>query len=109
MHQIENLIHLGKNEGMFTFERYLNEYLMFHGNLTPPVKIFQPSLERTEEIVYHSPVMGDSSKLPRQISKDKKKISSSVLPSTVKDQAEPFSPTGKSLKAFIEELDKKFK
>jgi pilus retraction protein PilT len=107
LHQIENVIHLGKNEGMFTFERYLNEYVFFQKNLNPPGKIFQPSQEKTEEIVYASPVMREAGKRTGQTGKDKKTISPS--PSESKDKAERVKPTDKSLKDFIEELDKKFK
>jgi twitching motility protein PilT len=109
LHQIENLIQLGKNEGMFNFDRYLKDYLLAQKNLTPPVKIFQPSLENTEEIVYRSSIMRYARKPSGPVPKEFKQDSDPAVPSKVRGQPAVFSPTGKNLKDFIEELDKKFK
>lgn len=109
LHQIENLIQLGKNEGMFTFDRYLNDYLMYQKGLTPPIKSFQPSLERTEEIVYQSSIMTNSQKPSQRVSRATKEISGPAFPSADEDQPPAFSRNAKTLKDFIEELDRKFK
>lgn len=109
IHQIENILQLGKNEGMFTMDRYLNEYLMAQMRLVPPVKVFQPSLESGEEIVYRSPVMGSLRELPQNEVPERKRSSAPITPSPVDDQPATFSTSDKSLKAFIEELDKQYK
>ncbi|MBI5603607.1 MAG: PilT/PilU family type 4a pilus ATPase [Deltaproteobacteria bacterium] len=109
LHQIENIMQLGKNEGMFTVDRYLNEYLMHQKSLIPPVKIFQPSLESPEEIVYHSPVMNALKEPSNRYTTDKKRPSESPLPASVGEEPSTFSHDGKTLKDFIEELDKKYK
>jgi twitching motility protein PilT len=109
LHQIENIIQMGKNEGMYTFDRYLNEFLFSQKNLTPPIKVFQPSPEVTDEIVYRSPLM-DSTKGPakRQV-KDPKPMSEGDPLSPEDVEPPTFSQNGKTLKDFIEELDKKYK
>jgi twitching motility protein PilT len=117
LHQIENVLQLGKSDGMFTFDRYLSDYLLNLKNPVPPGKSFLPSLEMTDEIVYRSAIMGNFRKSPKKMSKNKEMIAPPTLPSMVGDQSEDqsedqsavFSPTGKSLKDFIVDLDKKFK
>lgn len=109
IHQIENILQLGKNEGMFTMDRYLNDYLMTQMRLVPPVKIFRPSLKSGEEIVYHSPVMDSSPEQPQNEVRERKRSPGPISPSPVDDQPATFSPSEKSLKAFIEELDKQYK
>jgi pilus retraction protein PilT len=109
LHQIENIIQLGKNEGMFNFDRYLNEYLMYQNNLTPPLTIFQPSLEKTEEIEYRSPIMDSSRDALTRYPKGKKRIPEPASPWPESDQVPTFSNDGRSLKDFIEELDKEYK
>jgi len=109
LHQIENIIQLGRNEGMFTFDRYLNEYLLHQKSLTPPVKVFQPSLENGTEIVYRSPVMNPSKQPSKRYPKEKARISEPVPSSLEGDQSPAFIRADQSLKDFIEELDKKYK
>jgi pilus retraction protein PilT len=110
LHQIENIIQLGKNEGMFTFDRYLNDYLLRQKNLIPPIKIFQPSLESSDEKVYRSPLMDFPKEPSRRPAKDLERIPGAG-PVSHKEEDAPstFSQDGKTLKDFIEELDKKFK
>jgi twitching motility protein PilT len=107
LHQIENIIHLGKGEGMFSMDRYLNEFVLVQKKMNPPLKVFQPSTEDGSEIIYRSPlieresVRGWSKGLPRNSEK---------IPSELEEEVTPvFSPSGKSLKDFVEELDKKYK
>jgi pilus retraction protein PilT len=109
LHQIENLIQLGKNEGMFSFDRYLKEYLMIQKNLTPPVKVFQPSLEDPDEIVYISPVLKEPSRPFTSLSEGRPGPSFSSPATPLKGHVERYAAPEKSLKEFIEELDKKFK
>jgi twitching motility protein PilT len=52
--QIENAAHMGKTEGMFTMERYLNEYLNLRDVFANPHQIFMPSEESVPETAYIS-------------------------------------------------------
>jgi len=94
---------------MFNFDRYLNEYLMYQNNLTSPLKIFQPSPEKTEEKEYRSPIMDSSREALKGYPKGKKRIPEPASPSPESDQVPTFSNDGRSLKDLIEELDKEFK
>ncbi|HMK64593.1 MAG TPA: hypothetical protein VK564_02290, partial [Thermodesulfobacteriota bacterium] len=109
LHQIENLVHLGKNEGMFTFERYLNEFIAVQKKLNPPLKIFQPSSEDAADTLYRSALM-ERRKKTRQSPSSSLYHSPEVTPSDSEEEVTPvISPTGKSLKDFVEELDKKYR
>ncbi|MBK7551975.1 MAG: Flp pilus assembly complex ATPase component TadA [Syntrophaceae bacterium] len=55
--QIESAIQMGKNDGMFTTERYAREYLAKVGSFASPQDIFKPSAESSQEEVYHSPLV----------------------------------------------------
>jgi pilus retraction protein PilT len=57
LHQINSVIQMGKNDGMFTAERYLSDYLENCQTFTPYEKTFRPSAETTQDIVYQSPLM----------------------------------------------------
>lgn len=54
---IESAMQMGKNDGMFTAERYVREYLNKTGSFTAPQDIFKPSVESPREDVYHSPLV----------------------------------------------------
>jgi twitching motility protein PilT len=54
LHQIENALHTGKNEGMFTMERYLQEYLATRSSFIHPSQVFKPSEEDVQEGIYDS-------------------------------------------------------
>ena len=56
LHQLNSALQTGKNEGMFTAERYMSEYLENRQNFTPYAQTFRPSAEATQDIVYHSPL-----------------------------------------------------
>jgi twitching motility protein PilT len=58
--QLNSAIQMGKNEGMFTTERYLSEYLESHHSLTPYSQAFRPSAETTQDAIYQSPLTEDS-------------------------------------------------
>ena len=57
--QLNSAIQMGKNEGMFTTERYLSEYLESHHSLTPYSQAFRPSAETTQDAIYQSPLTED--------------------------------------------------
>jgi twitching motility protein PilT len=57
--QLNSAIQMGKNEGMFTTERYLSEYLESHHSLTPYAQAFRPSAETTQDAIYQSPLTED--------------------------------------------------
>lgn len=109
LHQIENIIQLGKSEGMFTKDRYLKDYLSYQRNLYPPVKVFQPSREIEEDIEYHSPLMEDS----RYFSGGQRKNDLSSLEYDSQSFNEEPGPTlsqeNPTLQDFIKKLDKDYK
>jgi twitching motility protein PilT len=57
LHQLQSAIQIGKNEGMFSSERYLSEYLGSREKFTPPMLTFRPSTEIIDDIVYRSPLV----------------------------------------------------
>jgi twitching motility protein PilT len=57
LHQLESAMQVGKVEGMFTAERYLTDYLESRKSFVPPTKIFSPSAELSDEVIYESPLM----------------------------------------------------
>jgi twitching motility protein PilT len=59
LHQLHSAIQIGKNEGMFSSERYLNEYLESREKFTPPILTFRPSTEIADDIVYRSALTED--------------------------------------------------
>jgi twitching motility protein PilT len=109
LHQIENILQVGKAEGLFTKDRYLNEFLMVQKSMNPPLKVFQPSQENDEEIEYHSPIMESSKDIPPLQKKSEGRQSVPNLLSIEEDQLATFNQEGRSLKDFIKELDKEYK
>jgi pilus retraction protein PilT len=57
LYQLESIVQIGKNDGMYNSERYLNEYLAFRQNFTSPLHTFRPSPEQLSDIAYQSPLM----------------------------------------------------
>lgn len=57
LHQLESAIQVGKSDGMYSSERYLNEYLASRQNFTSPLHAFRPSPEQLVDIAYQSPLM----------------------------------------------------
>ena len=108
LHQIENIIQLGKAEGMFTKERYLNEYLLYQKSMNPPGESFQPSQENNGDIDYHSPIMDSSRDLQKQQQKRERRPSEPETPSLEEDPLSTFSQDGRTLQDFIKKLDKEF-
>jgi len=58
--QIASAIQISKAEGMFTPERYMDEYLEGRRNFTPYAQIFRASAEDTTDILYSSPLTSDT-------------------------------------------------
>jgi pilus retraction protein PilT len=56
LNQINSAIQMGKNEGMFTTERYVSEYLNNRSTFTPYVQTFRPSREASKDESYASPL-----------------------------------------------------
>ncbi|MGE5844633.1 MAG: type IV pilus twitching motility protein PilT [Syntrophaceae bacterium] len=65
--QIESAIQMGKNDGMFTAERYIREYLAKVSVYASPQDIFKPSAELSQEEVYHSPLVDGEPAGPRPV------------------------------------------
>ena len=59
LHQLENALHTSKNEGMFTTERYLQEYLNSREQFYNPATFFKPSLATIEDAPFHSSIIFD--------------------------------------------------
>lgn len=57
--QLNSTIQMGKNDGMFTTERYLSEYLESCDCLIPYEQAFRPSKETTQDVIYQSPLTED--------------------------------------------------
>ncbi|MCK9390443.1 MAG: PilT/PilU family type 4a pilus ATPase [Syntrophales bacterium] len=57
--QLNSAIQMGKNEGMFTTERYFSEYLENHSSLISYEKAFRPSKETVQDAIYQSPLTED--------------------------------------------------
>jgi Tfp pilus assembly pilus retraction ATPase PilT len=60
LNQIEGVLQIGKNEGMFSSERYLNDYLKTVKRFTMPSQTFRPSKEVSNDIFYDSPLTLDA-------------------------------------------------
>jgi hypothetical protein len=65
--QLESAIQMGKNDGMFTAERYIREYLSKISSFASPQDIFKPSVESSQEEVYHSPLVDGEPSGPRPV------------------------------------------
>jgi twitching motility protein PilT len=61
LHQLDSVIQVGKNEGMFTNDRYLSDYLEPRQKFNSPMQAFRPSAEKVDDIIYISPLMEDKS------------------------------------------------
>ena len=60
LHQISNIIETSKNEGMFSAERYLRDYLNTRSSFIPIGKTFLPSTELSQSASYKSPLTEDA-------------------------------------------------
>lgn len=83
--QIENAAHMGKNEGLFTMERYLSEYVNMRDSFVNPQQSFKPSEEAVTESAYTSSLIepqspGMETFLPRDGEEDVHKYLSLFKP-----------------------------
>lgn len=60
LHQLNSIVQLSKGEGMFTFERYVEEFLETRKTFVPHARTFRPSFETSKEPFYLSPLTDDS-------------------------------------------------
>lgn len=58
--QIESAMQMGKDGGMMTQEQYRRDYLRQQKNLTPPFRIFRPSLEEVQEPLHASRLLAET-------------------------------------------------
>lgn len=56
LHQLDSTIQLSKNEGMFTTERYFEEYIKNCQTFSPYSPAFKQAQENTSDILYQSPL-----------------------------------------------------
>lgn len=64
LYQIDNSMHTGKSDGMFTEERYLKEYLDMRDKFHNPMVNFKPDKNATSQNVYHKSVIFESTPDP---------------------------------------------
>lgn len=57
LNQIENLIHISKSDGMFSMERYRDEFIEANNLFINPVNSFRPSEELAKEADWHTPLI----------------------------------------------------
>jgi pilus retraction protein PilT len=69
LNQLDSAIQISKNEGMFTSERYFNEYLGGRQTFFPYSQVYRPSKEKTEDILYQSPLTDEKWEAPPPASK----------------------------------------
>lgn len=56
LYQMEGALQTGKNAGMYTMERYIEEFLKVKDQFIPTTQSFRPSVETSQDIIYHSPI-----------------------------------------------------
>jgi pilus retraction protein PilT len=64
LNQINSTIQMSKNEGMFTSERYFDEYLKGRKTFFPYSQIFRPSQEEAQDMLYQSPLTDERGEAP---------------------------------------------
>jgi twitching motility protein PilT len=69
LNQLNSAIQLSKNEGMFTSERYFDDYLASRKTFFPYSQVFRPSQEETEDILYQSPLTDERGEAPPPVSR----------------------------------------
>jgi twitching motility protein PilT len=78
LHQLDNAMHTSKNEGMFTADRYQQEYLNSHKQFYNPAVFFKPSEETIQDTPFHSSIIFDQDF-------GRKSISAALLPNLSKN------------------------
>jgi pilus retraction protein PilT len=64
LNQLNSTIQMSKNEGMFTSERYFDEYLGGRKTFFPYSQVFRPSPEEARDILYQSPLTDERGEAP---------------------------------------------
>ncbi|NPU85785.1 MAG: PilT/PilU family type 4a pilus ATPase [Syntrophaceae bacterium] len=54
LHQIEGFLQTGRGSGMFSADRYMEEFLVTRQKFVSPIEVFRPSEESAQEPMYHS-------------------------------------------------------
>lgn len=54
LHQIEGFLQTGRTSGMYSAERYMEEFLLTRQKFSSPIDVFRPSEEVDQEPMYHS-------------------------------------------------------
>ncbi|PKN35228.1 MAG: twitching motility protein PilT [Deltaproteobacteria bacterium HGW-Deltaproteobacteria-19] len=54
LHQIEGFLQTGRGSGMFSADRYMEEFLLTRQKFASPIDVFRPSEESDQEPMYHS-------------------------------------------------------
>jgi twitching motility protein PilT len=110
LHQLNSTIQLGKNEGMFTAERYRSDYLDVHKGLVPYAQIFKANHEVVPEEFYESPLTEEIYNLPPL---KKRESVSEMEPIVVRSQFKQSEienmltiDEGESLNELLKNLDK---
>jgi pilus retraction protein PilT len=88
--QLENAAHMGKNEGMFTTERYQSEYLNLRDSFFNPHQSFKPSEETVADVFYRS------SLFDRPVQGKETSPASVYLPADSDDEEQPQRPAPKA-------------
>lgn len=66
--QIESTMQTGTQEGLYTAEKYLSDYIQRQARFHPPAENFHPSTEATSELLYRSRLVPDE---PRRRAADR--------------------------------------
>lgn len=66
--QIESAMQTGVQEGLYTMEKYVSDYLQRQTRFLPPSEIFRPSPEASSEILYRPQLLADA---PRRRAEDR--------------------------------------
>jgi len=71
LNQLESIIQIGKNDGMFSAERYQSDFVENHHRFVPPAQTFHPSMETAAEKTYLSPLTNE---IPNVLRKKQKPV-----------------------------------
>lgn len=95
LQQLNSAIQMGKSDGMFSAERYADEYLASRSDFVSPLKTFSPSTEVSQEIMYASPLVEEIYEPVSLPERRKKQLTIPVEP--VKAKPEPSFYEGENL------------
>ena len=70
LHQIENAIHTGRNDGMWAASRYLNEFINLSDSFIHPAQNFKASEEPLQDITYASSLINADAHMDQVIIND---------------------------------------